>query len=67
MFGLYSVVWGKSKDYCKSSAVPSSPAMKDEAHELPISNGSAINGTKLVIDKKGSDQPSQMQYMTVQK
>ncbi|KAH0989394.1 hypothetical protein GBA52_000877 [Prunus armeniaca] len=67
VLGLYSVVWGKSKDYCKSSAVPSSPAMKDEAHELPISSESAINGTKLVIDKNGSDQPSQMQYMTVQK
>ncbi|XP_021810263.1 WAT1-related protein At4g08290 [Prunus avium] len=67
VFGLYSVVWGKSKDYCKSSAVPSSPAMKDEAHELPISSGSAINGTKLVIDKNGSDQPSEMQYMAVQK
>ncbi|KAM1365609.1 hypothetical protein ACFX13_044612 [Malus domestica] len=65
-FGLYSVVWGKSKDYGTNPAVQSNTTVKDEAQELPITNANAISGAKLVIDKSTIDQPSQMQLKTVQ-
>ncbi|KAB2629120.1 WAT1-related protein [Pyrus ussuriensis x Pyrus communis] len=65
-FGLYSVVWGKSKDYGTNPAVQSNTTVKDEAQELPITNANAISGAKLVIDKNSIDQPSQMQLKTVQ-
>ncbi|CAN6583883.1 unnamed protein product [Malus baccata var. baccata] len=65
-FGLYSVVWGKSKDYGTNPAVQSNTTVKDEAQELPITNANAISGAKLVIDKSSIDQPSQMQLKTVQ-
>lgn len=65
-FGLYSVVWGKSKDYGTNPAVQSNTTVKDEAQELPITNANAMSGAKLVIDKNSIDQPSQMQLKTVQ-
>ncbi|KAM1022970.1 WAT1-related protein At4g08290-like [Malus sylvestris] len=65
-FGLYSVVWGKSKDYGTNPAVQSNTTVKDEPQELPITNANAISGAKLVIDTSSIDQPSQMQLKTVQ-
>ncbi|XP_068312274.1 WAT1-related protein At4g08290 [Pyrus communis] len=65
-FGLYSVVWGKSKDYGTNPAVQSNTTVKDEAQELPITKANAVSGAKLVIDKNSIDQPSQMQLKTVQ-
>ncbi|KAJ4848961.1 hypothetical protein Tsubulata_030833 [Turnera subulata] len=47
--GLYSVVWGKSKDY--ASPVSSSATMKSDAQELPITT---TNSAKLVIVENGN-------------
>ncbi|PRQ26521.1 putative EamA domain-containing protein [Rosa chinensis] len=64
--GLYAVVWGKSKDYSSPTSDPTDLKDENEAHKLPITT---INGTKLTIigDKNSSNQPAEMQYMTVQK
>ncbi|XP_007019026.2 PREDICTED: WAT1-related protein At4g08290 isoform X1 [Theobroma cacao] len=43
--GLYSVVWGKSKDYTAAST----PAKADDIQELPISAKNCTDGSKLVI------------------
>lgn len=43
VFGLYTVVWGKSKDP-KVSSVESLTPEKGSSHELPVTAAKSING-----------------------
>ncbi|KAL5558388.1 hypothetical protein UlMin_034599 [Ulmus minor] len=48
--GLYSVVWGKSKDYSSSSSEASSSSSAiNTKGELPLTATNNLNGTKVVI------------------
>lgn len=67
--GLYTVVWGKSKDYSDPQVEPSTIVKGSEAQELPLTSPPK-SGTKIVVagainnnNNNNSDPQSGKQYM----